>query len=103
DEQVGRFVIAGPEEPRAESGAGGDEAEEAAPRDDHALACRVLLLEEAPGHFVSSHTRTVLSRLPDRPSRPSGETATPQTQLVWPRNRHTSCPVATSHNRTVPS
>src|SRR5262249_57639424 len=43
DEQVGRFVVVGPEEPRAESGDGGDKAEEVAPRDDRVLARHVLL------------------------------------------------------------
>ena len=59
------------------------------------------LLEEARGHFGSFHSRTVLSRLPDRPRLPSDETATPQTQLVWPKNRHTSLQLSTSHSRTV--
>src|SRR5215813_10434076 len=54
--------------------------------------------EEARGHFGSFHSRTVLSRLPDRPRLPSDETATPQTQLVWPKNRHTSLQLSTSHS-----
>ena len=31
----------------------------------------------------------------------SAETATPHTQLSWPKNRHTSWPLSTSHSRTV--
>src|SRR5262249_20958641 len=57
----------------------------------------------APGCWAtgSFHSRTVLSRLPDRPSVPSDETATPHTQLVWPKKRHSSLPLSTSHSRTV--
>ena len=51
----------------------------------------------------TSHSRTVLSRLPDASSRPSGLKHTEVTISPCPSSVLTHAPVSTSHSRTVVS
>ena len=51
--------------------------------------------------LATSHSRTVLSPLPEASSFPSGEKATASTEFVWPLNARSSFPVATSHSSAV--
>ena len=51
---------------------------------------------------AASHSRTVLSLLPEAIRVPSGLNATLDTASSWPRSGSPiGCPVAASHNRTV--
>src|SRR5262249_36925414 len=78
-------------------------------------SCRGILLLVAAGgainlcfprnlrhpHFGSRHRRRLLSRLPDRACRPSGEQATLWTCASCPAKLCRTSPLSTSHSRTV--
>ena len=57
----------------------------------------------AAARCATSHSRTVPSSPPLASSRPSADSATPQTAPVWPCRVASGCPVPVSHSRTVPS